>query len=704
MALIGTLRDKMGKVVVGFIALSITAFILTDLLGPNSVLLGGNDTSIGEIAGKTIKYQDFVAKLDELTYNYAINTGRNPSSQELNGLRQQAWDALISEHAYGQEFKKLGLTVTNEEVIDMVQGNNIAPEIQQSFINQETGQFDKQRVIMFLQNIANQPPQQQASWYAFESNLGPARLRLKYENLLLNTNYATKVEGQAEYRNAGATASAKYLYIPYILVPDTDVEVTEAELKKYLSDNSDKFQREESRSINYIFIPLSPSAKDSAEVEGDLERIKTALESPTTNDSLFARTNSDGFTPFRTVTPGQVPDALKVDGQIVPEGTIVGPVFNNGRHTIYKLSKIQEGDRASARASHILIKWDDESEESKAKAKAEATRIINEIKKGASFAEMARMHGTDGTASTGGDLGWFETGRMVEPFEKAVFEASKKGLLAAPVETQFGYHVIDVTETKTNLQYSIAQIERELTISDETRDQAYRKADLFAANSSNLTEFNKNAEEAGLELKSVQKLDKNQSRIGTLNNARGIVIWAYAEAKVGSVSKVFELDEGYVVAAVTGQQDKGTARLEDVRNEVELKVRNKKKADVILNKLATVSGTSLDDMATGYGAGAKVYNAGSLNLSSNSLSSVGMAPDAVGLIFAMEAGERSKPFASENGVIVVEVESKNMPQDLADYKAYADQLAQKRANRARFGIDNAIKEFANIEDKRYKFF
>jgi peptidyl-prolyl cis-trans isomerase D len=702
MALINTLREKMGKVIVGFISFSIAAFVLTDLLGPNSVLLGGNDTTMGEIAGNEIKFKDFQEKLDELTYNFSVNTNRSPNTQELNDLRQQTWDALINENAFGNEYKSLGLEVTSEEVVDMVQGNNISPEIRQAFTDPETGVFDKERVVLFLQNLSNQPPQQQAAWYSFENSLAPFRTRSKYESLLGKTNFATKLEGKAEYLNASSNAAIDYLYVSYISIPDSTVSVTEAELKAYLSNNADKYKREESRSINYIFIPVLPSSKDSAVVLQDIQKLKAGFESAA-NDSIFARANSDGTGTFTTTNPGQVNEAMMINGDIAEVGTIVGPNLVGGKYVLYKMSRLKEGENFSAKASHILFKWDDESEEAKAKTKAEATTVLNNLKKDADFAEMARLFGTDGTASRGGDLGWFESGRMVEAFEEAVFDADNTGLIPNLVETQFGYHIIDVTAVKTNLQYSVAKIEREIIISDETRDIAYRSADMFAAASGNLAEFSKNAEAEGLDIKTVQKLDKNQSRIGNSSNARGVVMWAFATASVGEVSEVYELDEGYFVAALTGNQEKGTASLEDVRIEVETKVKNQKKAELITKEIESASG-SLQEIATAYGKSAKVYSMTDLKLSATSLNSVGQAADAVGVAFSLDNGEKTKPFASDNGVLIVEMKNKTTPTDINDYKIYADQLAEKRASRAGLAIDNAIREFADITDKRYKFF
>ena len=704
MALINTLREKMGKVVVGVIAFSIAAFVLTDLFGPNSMILGGVDNTVGVISGEEVTFQEFQTKLDELSYQYSLNTGRNPNASELDNLRQQTWQALINDIAFQKQYNELGLAVTDDEVVDMVQGNNIAPEIRQSFTDPQTGQFNRDQVVSFLQNLANQPPQQQAAWYAFESNLGPARLRTKYENLIILTNNATKLEGQYEYRNSGANAQLSYLYVPFLTVSDSSISFTEEELEAYLDDNAERYEREASRSFNYVIFPLTPSAEDSAAIEQDLERIKRSLADEAINDSTFARANSDGYNAYRNFNRGNLPAALINDeGDVVEEGTIIGPEINGERYVVYKLSKVDENGTPSAKASHILINWTDDSDAAKAEAKAEAQRIINEIRGGAEFAEMARLFGTDGTASRGGDLGWFNEGQMVDEFEEAVFNATSTGLINEPVETQFGYHIIDVTETKTSTQYSVVQIEKDIIASDETRDNAYRQADMFSATTEDLSDFSTNADEAGVEVRSANNVGQNAGRISGLTSARGIVMWAFRDAEVGDISEVFELEEGYVIAALTGAKEKGTARLEDVRNQIENKVKNEKKAEIIMAQLDVNSGT-LDDIAAGYGEDASVYSMTDLKLSANSLTGVGYAPKAVGIAFSLENGEKTAPFSIDNGVLVIEMENKTEAGGADDYSPFADQLALRRQTRAALGIDRAIKEFADIKDYRYKFF
>ena len=133
MALIGTLRNKMGKIVVGAIMVTMVAFIGTDLIGNSTLLGGGQDQDIAEIAGATITNTRFQNKVDELSYNFALNAGRNPLQQELDQIRNQAWNALILDEAYQSQFDELGLVVTNDELVDMVQGANISPQIKQFF-------------------------------------------------------------------------------------------------------------------------------------------------------------------------------------------------------------------------------------------------------------------------------------------------------------------------------------------------------------------------------------------------------------------------------------------------------------------------------------------------------------------------------------------------------------------------------------------
>ncbi len=701
MALINKIREKTG-LAVGVIAFGLILFLVGgDLLGPNSMLLGKNSTTVGEIAGEEIDYQDYLQRVEEYSAVWAQRYGNTPSSEQLVTIREQVWNDLIREIAYNKQFETLGLSISDKEIEDMVKGNNISPIITQSFTNPQTGEFNKEDVIAFLRSYNDRDPQQQAQWNQLQAQLGPNRLETKYQSLLLNTNFVTSAEGKQQYMATSGSRSVTYMYIPYFSIPDSTIEVSDSELRAYISENSEDYKADETKDIAYVTFKVIPSAEDTAYIKEEIDALKLDLEK-TENDSLFAYRNSEAFTPFKSYRMDELPTELQ-ESESLEVGAIVGPVQVGSKFVLYKVAEVGERDKYSARASHILFKADGDTPEAKADAKAEARKILREIKNGASFESMARIHGTDGTAQRGGDLGWFAEGDMVGPFNDAVMNASRTGLLNDVVETDFGYHIIDVTETKTNDYYKVAQIEKEVFASDETINEFYREADIFASSATSYDEFKANAEKEGLTIETRKRVGRNDRSLNRLNNARQVVFWAFNEASVGDVSEVYDLESQYVVAVVTGGQEEGTASLESVRNEVERKVINKKKAEKIKSQLSGKEG-SLEELAETYGDEAQIHSMPGLTLSANSLSNVGSAPAAIGAAFALEEGERTGTLESDNGVIVLRVDAITPANELDDYTASKDQVAQRRQVRIRQNMAEAIKEFAAIEDNRYKFF
>jgi peptidyl-prolyl cis-trans isomerase D len=248
MALINNIRKKSG-LAVGIIAIALLSFmVLGDLLGPNSRLLGGDQNVIGEIAGEEITIQEFESALDGVKQNYAAQTGRQPGEEELASLREQTWSQLILKIAYKKEFDRLGIEVSDEELVDMVQGNNIHPVIKQTFVNQQTGQFDRSLVVKYLrEDLPKAPQEQQAAWYNFENNLSPERQLTKYNNLVKMSSYITTAEAKRYQAEQNNKADVKYLFVPFFAIPDSSIKVTDSQLEAYLEENKEKYKVEESR-------------------------------------------------------------------------------------------------------------------------------------------------------------------------------------------------------------------------------------------------------------------------------------------------------------------------------------------------------------------------------------------------------------------------------------------------------------------------
>jgi peptidyl-prolyl cis-trans isomerase D len=258
------------------------------------------------------------------------------------------------------------------------------------------------------------------------------------------------------------------------------------------------------------------------------------------------------------------------------------------------------------------------------------------------------------------------------------------------VETDFGYHIINVTNVKSNTAYKLAIVERLITPSDATTNDAYRKAEAFASDISNDKEFTEKAKQENIAVQDAKNVGTGDRNVGTVGDARQIVQWLFNEGEKDKVSTVFDLKDQYVVAIMTGESKKGYRSFESVKDEILPEVRKQVKGKIIVEKLQGLKGT-LDEIAKAYGSDAAVYSSSDLKLSSNTLPPpAGFDPIAVGVAFSLENGKRSKPFIGENGALIIESQNKTIAPAIADYSAYKNNLQQNTQNRSSYGIAAAM--------------
>ncbi|GAB3705212.1 SurA N-terminal domain-containing protein [Spirosoma flavus] len=706
MSVINKIRERSG-LAVGIIAVSLILFIVGgDLLGGRSLLFGGDQQKVGEIDGKSVDYQEFNAKVDEIRAQYEQQTGRPPGDQEMTQIREQAWNQLLFEIAYQSEFDKLGLKVSPEELVDMVQGNNISPTVRQAFTNPQTGVFDKSSIISYLKGLKNLPPQQQAAWASFEKNLNSDRLRDKYEGLMRLSVYATTAEAQKEYQAQNSKANVKFLFVPFHTINDTTVKVTDSELQDYLDKHKDEYPGSDSRSLQYVTFSVTPSKEDSATLYNDIKSLARGLGAAK-DDSVFAQQNSDVRVPLY-LTAGEMPEQLRASIATFAPGGIYGPFREGNTYFIYKYGGTKKDTSFTARASHILIQTKGLADSAKVQARNRAEALLKQIQGGANFEALAQTNSEDGSRSQGGDLGYFKNnGQMVKPFEAAVFGATSAGLIPRLVETEFGYHIIKVTQPKTNVLYRIAGIGKTISPSQTTRDEALRKADQFASEVRTKEQFDaKVKEDKSVVVATADRLPESAAQINALGGTevRQIIRWAFDKGTdIGEVSEPFIVGDQYVIAVLTKKSEKDKVTVDDFRTELTTKVRNELKGQQIVAKLGNATG-SLESISQKYGAGALVETADDINLATGFLRSAGVDPVALGKAFGLKVGKRSKPFVGEGGVLIMETEAMIPAPAIADYNMYKTQLQQNNTSRVGFYINEAIKDAANVEDRRAKFY
>jgi peptidyl-prolyl cis-trans isomerase D len=519
------------------------------------------------------------------------------------------------------------------------------------------------------------------------------------------STYTTNAEAQKEYVAQTAKVNAHYLYVPFYSVPDSTIKVTDSQLENYLSSHKDAFKGQNTRSIQYVTFPVIPSKIDTASFYNDIKRLAKEL-AITKNDSAFAMMNSDVKTPYYA-TLAEIPEDVKGQLSSMTPGGIYGPFKNGMSYSIYKYGGVQKDTLFTVRASHILIQAPKASSDSvRAAARTRAMGILTQIRGGASFEAMAQQFGTDGTAQQGGDLGYFKNnGSMVKPFENAIFGYSGTGLLPNIVETDFGYHIVKVTEAKTNTRYKLAAINRTITPSQATMDEVLRKADAFASANDTKDKFEGALKkDKNLLMLRGDRIPEGAAGFNNLQNARDIVRWAFNDdTKVGAVSTVFQNENQYIVALETNSTSRDNVKVEDFRDELTARVRGDLKAETIMKKLSGVSGT-LEQMAQKYGAGALVETVNDITLAQGVLTSAGADPTALGKAFGLKVGQKSKPFKGDAGVFVMETTSSTPAPAMADLTMYKNSAKMMAAQRASYYINEAIKDNAKVVDNRAKFY
>jgi len=708
MAIITRIRNLSG-LVIGAIALSMLLFIIGgDLLSANSSILQFFDRDpVAEINGNSIDGREFADQVTATSRELELlQFGRSPNESEMEYVRYTALNELIYKLAFQQEFEKLGISVTPDELEDMIQGNNIDPSFAQQFTDPKTGELDRNQIVNFLKQLPTLPAQQQEYFRYLENYIAKNRLRKKYNNLLALSNYASKQEAQAYHEEVNSKRTLRYLFVPYNSIPDSAVKSADGDLQAFFAQNKSKYKRKANRAIEYVAFPLRASAKDTANLVKELTDLKSQLQSAD-DAKAFADANSDMPNAVNYFKPGELPPALLPLTDSLKPGTVLGPFQTGGAYAVYRVVDTNEDTTYSAKASHILFSSERGAPDSlKRKSKADAERILRELQAGAEFAMMASQYSTDQSNKyQGGDLGWFGEKTMVEPFAKAVMGATREGLIPYVVETDFGYHIIKITGAKTKKRFNIAAIARAIAVSDETRAQAYSAAGAFAT-AKNVKEYIDRVQAAQMVSLQALTIPREAKNINNLSSGkvREVVRWAYNEAKMGDVSRVFELDDQYIVAILRDPStEEGEATLADVREEVLVAFRKEQKAKLIMGQLAKQKG-SLEEIKKGYGDKAELVDQADLNINASGLNIAGYAPTAIGYAFAMNKGEKSKPFKDESGVFILELVNIDAASEVADYNSQKKMIAERRKAQIEEKVLKAMRKLADVKDNIAKFY
>ena len=340
MALIGRIRANTG-LLVGVVTISLILFLVgSDLIGLG-MRTSTKDFIIGKVRGEKITLRAFQERLATLQHNFALQYDRMPDESEKDFLKDQAWQEFITSTCYAQVSNALGITVSEDELVDMVQGEHIHPHLKAVFTNPETKEFDQRQLLLYLEKIAQMPMPEQAQWHHIEQSLAKTRCNTKFNELIRHSVFMTDVETEAKYQLAHTYLDIRYLYVPYDNLPDESMNMTDTMLKDYLKAHKNDYQIEECRGIRYVTFPITPTEEDRIVLQEELQTLKQAFLQAK-NDSVFASIHTDGNPALShlSLTQAQLDQAITYPKDSLKQGMVIGPIASRRTYKLYKISDL----------------------------------------------------------------------------------------------------------------------------------------------------------------------------------------------------------------------------------------------------------------------------------------------------------------------------------------------------------------------------
>lgn len=549
---------------------------------------------------------------------------RNQGRDVDEGTRTQAiettWQQYIVELVMKPQFAMIGINVGEDELYETVVVNPVQT-IVQNLTDPNTGKVNEQFArpdgsldpVKWRQAVQSVTGDNEVAVRNMEEQVKSTRYFEKFRNLVNKGLYVTKAEAKEMFKNQDTKVNIAYVVKRFDAVNDSTVKVTDSDIQKYYNDNSYRYTTPETtRSIEYVAFDVMPSPEDLATIEKDAQRIAGEFKGKTIREdsSFMAQESENGMISIQDFTKKTM---IVRDSTIFTSapGTVFGPYNEGAYFKIYKLEALNS-IADSARVRHILVGVNDpqtqQPKRSMPQAKKEADSVLVLIKnKQVSFDSLVVRYSDDmGSKTNGGDYGWFdETKGFVEPFKNAGLMGTKGNI--SVVETQFGYHIIevlDVSKSRHN-SYKVAQIFKLIAPSDETNQRIFGAANQFGGENNTSELFDKAVVTQKLTKRMAENIKDGDYQIAGLDGAKELVKWVYTANK-GDIN-IFSLPSKHVVAKVSGIRNKGVLPLEEVKTEVTTQVIQQKKAEMFTEEFKNKAGSvkSVEEIASKLGVEVK---------------------------------------------------------------------------------------------------
>lgn len=715
MAALGKIRSK-GGILVGAIGLALFAFLAGDAARSCDGIKGEARQQIGEILGKKISVQDYQKLIDEYQSAIKFTMQRdNLTDQEVNQVNDQVWQQLVSNRVIEADAEKVGLTVTEKEIQNVLNEGTNPMLVQTPFVNQQTGRFDVNALKQFFDSYnkakaAKSPQVEQMQpiydyWLFVEKNLRAQLLGQKYQALLASCVLSNKAEAKMAFKDNNEESQIQLASLAYSTVKDADVKVTDDDLKAKYAELKPAFrQNVETRDIKFVDFQIKASAADRSQVVKEMNDFQKQLASAADPAAVVSKSGSEipylGL-PVSNKAYQQYPDiASKIDSLSVGTTGVVENAQDNTLNIIRVLSKAQLADSIQFRQINIAAATPDE-------ARAKADSIQKALAGGADFDALAKRYGQTG------EKVWF-TGQQYEMApsmsqdNRTFINALLNGEVNATQNLALtqGNIILQVLDKKAfTTKTTAAVIKKIVDFSKATRSNAYNKFSEFVAKSSTVADLEKNAPKSGYQVQSLNDISTAEHYVGGIPGTRDALKWLF-EAKQGKVSPLYECgnNDHLLVIALTAVHPQGYRSWDDaqVKEILKREVIKDKKAEKLMAKLKGVN-----SIAAAQAKGAKVSSVNQITFAAPAFvqATGSVEPALSGAVAGTAAGKFSKaPVKGNAGVYVFQVVKKSMRAG----SKYDETLVMQQAAQANMQlVGNFMQDLilkAKVVDNRYLFF
>ena len=713
MAVLGKIRSK-GALLVGVIGLGLFAFIAEEAFRSCETSQNDKRQQVGEVLGEKINIQEFQALVDEYTEVMKLQQGSESlNDEQMNRVKDMVWNTYVQNKIIENETEKLGLTVTDAEMQNVLnQGTN--PMLMSTpFINQQTGRFDANALKKFIADYKTQKttnPQVAAQyepmykyWTFIEKSLRQQLLTQKYQNLFAQCLISNKVEAKMAYKDANEESKLSLAVFPYSSVQDSKLKYNDADMNAKYNELKERFrQYVESRDIKYIDVKVTASAKDRAALEKEFNNYAKELAAAADPTEVVRKSMSQvaylGVPVSKNAFPFDI--SRRLDSVAVGSTSkVIANKLDNTLNLIKIVSKQQLPDSIQLRQIHVAGK-------DAADIKQRTDSIYNALKGGADFELIAKKYGQ------AGEKFWmttrqYESAPSMDKDTKNYITAINTSAVNELKSIQFtqGSVIMQVVDRRAMTdKYVAAVIKRSVDFSRDTYSAAYNKFSAFVSANQTSEALLKNAQKNGYTVLERKNITTAEHDVAGIRSTRDALKWVF-EAKEGEISPMYECGDNdhLLIAVIDKIHEKGYRTLDDkeVNEYVKNQLLKDKKAEVLLAK---AKGAKSVNDAKAKGANVSEVNQVTFN-SPVFIPAVGASEQALsGAVAATAKGKFSaKPVKGEAGVYVFQVVDKKMRPGKFDEKAMRDNARQKALQWAG-NFMNELYLKANVVDNRYLFF